>query len=423
MDRCSLLPRERGCNLPDSNPYDLVITNATLVTCQGDAPDDVGLIPGGSLSITDGVITAIGVGASGKRVIDAGGRVVMPGFVDAHTHVVWGGTRLDEYAARVSGLPLEPLREQGVPVGINGTVRETRALGVDGLVEQSLPRLREMLEYGTTTVESKSGYALSVEGELRMLQANRQLASLLPVEIISTLMGAHALPEDRSRERYITEIIEEMIPAAAEGKLATFCDVFCESGYFTVAEAEAVLEAGIAHGLVPKIHLDQYEHSGAAGIAAQLGCVSADHLNYTTEAELRTLAAAGVVAIPLPGLDLAVAHPQPVNIRGLYNAGMTVALATDICPGCWMPSMQLVIALACRLYGMSPAEAVRAATLGAATAVGRQEDLGSLEAGKQADILILDSDRYEDLAYRFGHNAVDVVIKRGQVVVERHEVA
>lgn len=401
---------------------DLVITNATLVTCQGDAPGDIGLIPGGTLAIAGGQIVSVGPEVTGTRTIDAGGRVVMPGFVDAHTHVVWGGTRLDEYTARVSGIPLDGLREQGLPVGISGTVRETRALSVDGLVEQALPRLQEMLAFGTMTVESKSGYALSVDGELRMLRANRQLADLLPVEIISTLMGAHALPEDRPREQYLAEIIEEMIPATAEEKLATFCDVFCESGYFTLAEAEAVLEAGIAHGLAPKIHLDQYEHSGAAGVAARLGCVSADHLNYTSAEELRLLADAGVVAVPLPGLDLAVAHPQPVDIRGLFDAGLTVALATDICPGCWMPSMQLVIALACRLYGMSPAEAVRAATLGAAAAVDRQDDLGSLEVGKQADILILDTNRYEDLAYRFGHNAVDVVIKRGEVVLNRQEV-
>lgn len=423
MDRYWLRQRERGASLSSSGTPDLVITNATLITCQGDTPGDIGLISGGTLAIAGDRIVSVGPNSTGARTIDAGGRVVMPGFVDAHTHVVWGGTRLDEYAARVSGLPLDGLREQGLPVGISGTVRETRALSVDGLVEQALPRLQEMLAFGTTTAESKSGYALSVDGELRMLQANKQLAELLPVEIISTLMGAHALPEDRPRERYLAEIIEEMIPAAAEGKLATFCDVFCESGYFTLTEAEAVLEAGIAHGLAPKIHLDQYEHSGAASVAARLGCVSADHLNYTNPEELRSLAEAGVVAIPLPGLDLAVAHPRPVDIRGLYNAGMTVALATDICPGCWMPSMQLVIALACRLYGMSPAEAVRAATLGAAGAVGRQADLGSLEVGKQADILILDTDRYEDLAYRFGHNAVDVVIKRGQVVIERHEVA
>lgn len=402
---------------------DLIITNATLLTCQGDAPDDVGLVPGGAIEVTGGRITAVGAATSNSaaHTIDAGGRVVMPGFVDCHTHVVWGGTRVDEYAARVSGQPLEPLRAHGLPIGISGTVRETRALSVDGLVEQALPRLQEMLLAGTTTAESKSGYALSVDGELRMLQANQRLAELLPVEIVSTLMGAHALPEDRSREHYLSEIVREMIPAAAEAGLATFCDVFCEDGYFTVAEAEQVLEAGLAHGLAPKIHLDQYEHSDAAAMAARFGCVSADHLNYTTPDELRLLANAGVIGVPLPGLDLAVGHPRPVDIRGLYDAGMTVALATDICPGCWMPSMQLVIALACRLYRMSPAEAIRAATLGAAAAVGRSGDLGSLEPGKQADILILDTDRYEDLAYRFGHNAVQTVIKRGEIVVDRRE--
>jgi imidazolonepropionase len=362
---------------------------------------------------------AAAVDASGARVIEAAGRVVLPGFVDCHTHVVFGGTRVDEYAARLTGADLAPLAARGLPVGIAGTVRETRALGVEGLVASARPRLGEMLAAGTTTVESKSGYALSLEGELAMLEANQRLAAAQPVEIVSTLLGAHALPPEPPRERYVELVVTEMLPRVATTGLAEFCDVFCESGYFTVAETERILRAGLDHGLRLKLHLDQYSETGAAAVAADLGCVSVDHLNYTPPPDLVRLATAGVVAVPLPGLDFAVAHPRPVDIRTLLDHGLEIALATDFCPGCWLPSMQLVIALACRLHRLAPAEAIRAATLGAARAVGREDRLGSLEPGKQADLLILDVERHEDLAYKLGRNAVLTVVKRGAVVVER----
>jgi imidazolonepropionase len=298
-------------------------------------------------------------------------------------------------------------------------MQATRALSVEQLVEQALPRLAEMLTMGTTTAESKSGYGLSTDSELRMLRANQQLRQLQPVELASTFLGAHALPPDQPRERYVDAIIEEMIPRVAEQQLAEFCDAFCEEGYFTLDETRRVLEAGVAHGLRPKLHLDQYRYSGAALLAAELGCVSVDHLNFTPPEEVRKLAEAGVVGVIMAAIDFAVAHPQPIAARALLAEGLTLGIATDLCPGCWLTSMPFVIVLACRLQGLPVEEAIRAATLGGAQAIGRQDRIGSLEPGKQADVLIVDVARYEDLAYRLGRNAVETVIKRGEVVVER----
>ena len=404
---------------------DLLIANAAeVLTCGHDATDAIGLIPGGSVAIAGERIVAVGdaesvaatVDLSAARVIDATGKVVLPGFVDCHTHVVFGGSRVDEYTARIAGQNLEPLRARGVPVGILGTITQTRALEVADLAAQALPRLEAMLDAGTTTVESKSGYALTVEGELRMLEANRLLETLQPVEIVSTFLGAHALPEDRQREDYVTEIVEEMIPRVAAENLATFCDVYCEEGYFTVAESRRILEAGVAHGLLPKLHLDQYSHTGAAELAADVRCVSVDHLNYSTDDDLALLGRAGTVGVIMPGIDLTTAHPKPVDCRRLAAQGLPLALATDMCPGGWLANMQLVIALACRLHHVPVAEAIRASTIGAAQALGRDADIGSLEVGKLADVLILDTARHEDLAYRIGYNAVETVIKRGTIV-------
>jgi len=411
----------------NETPTLLIEHAAELLTMRDDAPDRIGRIVDGSLLIAGEQILAAGpageiargVDRAKVRTIDARGKVVLPGFVDCHTHLIFGGSRVEEYAARVAGIDPAGLAHAGIPVGITGTMQATRALSVDQLVDQALPRLTEMLQMGTTTAESKSGYGLSTESELRMLRANQQLGRLQPVDLASTFLGAHAIPPEQSRERYVEIIIEEMIPQVAEEKLAEFCDAFCEEGYFTLDETRSVLEAGLAHGLRPKLHLDQYRYSGAALLAAELQCVSVDHLNFTPPEELRALAKAGVVGVVMAGIDFAVAHPRPIAARGLLEQGLTLGIATDLCPGCWLTNMQFVIALACRLQGLPVAEAIRAATLGGAQAIGRQAEIGSFEPGKLADVLITDVERFQDLAYRLGRNAVETVIKRGQVVVER----
>lgn len=399
----------------DERHADLVIRNTSeVLTCAADAPDGVGRILGGEIVIDGDRIVAVGTshGYRARRYLDAEGGVVMPGFVDAHTHVVFGGSRVEEYAARVGGGEPPP----GAAVGIMGTVSATRATSYDDLVLQSRARLDEMLISGTTTVESKSGYGLAPDVERRLLQINAELNDSHPIDIVSTYLGAHAIPDDLTPDEYVDQIVD-LIPEIASEHLADFCDVYCDEGYFTVAQTRRILETGLAHGLAPKLHLDAYSHTGAALLAVELAATSVDHMNCTPVRDLEQLAQAGVVGVYMPCLDLAVAHPRPFNARAATEVGMELALATDICPGCWVTDMQLVIALACRNGGMTVAGAIRAATHGAALAVGRADDVGSLVPGKLADVIVLDVPRHEELAYRIGRNSVRTVIKAGQVVV------
>lgn len=384
-----------------------------ILTCAAAAPDLIGRLAGGSVLIEDGRIVAAGrVGdVTADQVIDAAGCTVMPGFVDCHTHVVFGGSRVDEYVAGCAGL--KP--PAAAPTGIVGTMTATRPLDARGLADASAGRLGEMLAHGTTTVESKTGYGLVREAELAMLEANVLLAQEVGLDIVSTYLGAHALPPNVGRDEYVAEVIDT-IPEVAERGLASFCDVYCDEGYFTVDESRRILEAGLAHGLRPKVHLDAYSHTGAGMLAAELGATTADHLNHTSPAELEQMAAAGVIGVVMPLLDFAAQNPVPAHARTLVDSGVRIALATDICPGCYTASMQVVIQHACRTGGLSVAQAIRASTLDAAAAVGRQDVAGSLEPGKHADLLILDTARHEHLAYRIGHNAVRTVIRRGVVV-------
>lgn len=408
----------------DDAGIDLLILGASeVLTCAADATDRVGRIPHGAVAIRGDRIVAVGPEAELRRrwpeapALDAAGGVVMPGFVDSHTHVVYAGSRVDEYVTRAVGGDLAPVRRAGKPVGIVGTVTETRQASEEQLIAEALPRVDEMLRHGTTTVESKSGYGLTTADELKILRVGLDLARLTPMETVNTFLGAHALPPgETDPDRYVDEIIEEMIPAVRAHGLAAFCDAYCEDGYFNVAQAERILDA--AAGLKIKLHLDQYTHTGAAAILPA-GTVSVDHLNYTTPSELERLAAHGVVAVAMPGIDYMTAHPAPVDIPRLLAAGLDVALATDCCPGAPITSMPLIIGLAVRTHRMPVAEAVRAATFGGAKALAMADRIGSLEPGKQADLLVLDVPRCEEIAYLLGHNPVRTVIKRGQVVPER----
>jgi imidazolonepropionase len=401
--------------MTEPRAVDVVVSGAAeILTCAADARDLIGRTSGG-VAVDGGRIVAVGdVSAfTGRRVVDAEGGVVLPGFVDAHTHVVFGGSRVEEYAAKVAGRQPPP----GAPLGIVGTTAVTRSATVEELVDQAAARVAEMLDHGTTTVESKSGYGLEPAAELRILQASNQLGAHSPVDVATTYLGAHAVPVGSTPEEY-TERVLAQIPEVAGAGLAEFCDVYCDTGYFDLDKSRRILTAGLEHGLRPKLHLDAYSHTGAADLAVELDAVSVDHLNLTPLEDVEKLAEAGVVGVYMPCLDYTVGHKNPVDARALVDAGLELALATDVCPGCWTTSMQLAIAMACRSGGLSVPEAIRAATYGAARSLGREDRIGSLEAGKQADLIVLDLPSHEHVAYRIGRNSVTSVVKSGQIVKE-----
>jgi imidazolonepropionase len=408
---------------PSSRPAaDLLVRGASqLITCVALADDPLGVIPDGVVAIAGERIIDVGaadavagrVDLSRATVIDAAGGVVAPGFVDCHTHLVFGGSRVDEYVATVSG-ELAAFTARAPVTGILATVAMTRAASVDQLTQAAAVRLGGMFAHGTTTVESKTCYGLTIEHELKMLEVNRRLGGEQPVDVVSTFLGAHAIPPGTSRRCYTDHVVEEMIPQVAELGFVAFCDVYCDEGYFTVEDARRILEAGLEAGMAAKIHADAYSAIGATQLAAELGVTSADHLNHTDRPTMRQLGERGVVGVVMPALDFAVAHPRPFDARAMLASGMTLALATDICPGCWVESQQLVMALAARLYGIPPTVALRATTVEAARALGL-DDRGSLEAGKLADLQIWDVKAYDDLIYKIGRNAVTTVIKRGRV--------
>ncbi len=401
----------------------LVHEAATLLTCVPTNGNPVGRIERGSVAVAGEHILAAGpteavleqVDAGEAQVLEAGGKIVAPGFVDSHTHLVFGGSRVQEYAARLTGR-LEELRKAHIPTGIWATVEMTRSAGLEELTQSAALRLKRMLFHGTTTVESKSGYGLNLDVELQQLEVNRRLPRLVPMDVVSTFLGAHAFPTDVVPGDYVDLIVHQMIPAVAEGGLAEFCDVYCDEGYFSLAQARRILTAAQKAGLKLKIHADQYSALGASDLAAELGAVSADHLNHTPQESMGRLAEAGVVGVLMPAIDFAVQHPHPFDARAMQDAGMQLALATDLCPGGWTESMQLVMQLACRLHRLSPEEALLAATTGGARALALQ-DRGALAPGLLADLQVWDLPSFEDVIYRLGHNAVTAVVKRGRVVI------
>jgi imidazolonepropionase len=403
---------------------DLVVVGASeVLMCAESSATGSERIAGGSVAMADGRILAVGprdeIGAvvdlAGAMVLDAAGGVVAPGFIDAHTHLVFGGSRAREYAARLTR-SREEVVASGIPTGIMATVSMTRSEGVEALLDAALERVSAMLAHGTTTVESKSGYGLDTPSELKLLEVNRLLDEAQPVDLVSTFMGAHDFPPELSREQYVDHVIDEMIPRFADAGLARFCDVFCDDGYYTVDQSRRILEAGIAAGLAPKIHADQYSDLGGADLAAELAMVSADHLNFTPIDGLRRMAEAGVTAVLMPLIDFAVQHPRPIRARDWVEAGLSIAIGTDLCPGGYAVSMPLAIQFACRWNGLSPDEALHAATAGSARACGL-DDRGTLKTGALADLQVWDVPTLEDMVYRIGHNPVRTVIKRGKVVV------
>ncbi len=357
---------------------------------------------------------------SGATVIDASGHLVLPGYVDCHTHLAFAGYRDGELGLRLSGASYLDILAAGG--GILSTVCKTRNASQDDLTKNTLRVLDVMLAHGTTTVEAKSGYGLTTDDELKQLRALRDADAAHPIDVVPTFMGAHALPVEYSerREDYVRLVIDEMLPRVAEENLAQFCDCFCEAKAFTPQESRRILTAAQALGMRPKLHADEITPLGGAGLAAEIGAISAEHLIYAAAADLPKMAAAGVVAVLLPATAFILRVAEKAPVQGMIKAGVPIAVSTDYNPGTSpMPNMQLLQAFACYHYGLTPAQSLAASTINAAHAVALGGSVGSLEAGKLADIVILDAPSLEFVPYHIGVNLVNTVFKRGRRVYSR----
>jgi len=390
----------------------------------------LGIIPDGAVLVSNGRIESVGPAQRLMRDyptaerFDAGGRVVLPGFIDPHTHLVWAGDRAAEFEMRLGGKTYQEIAAAGG--GIHSTVRATRAATLEELKAQARPRIQAMLHHGTTTAEAKTGYALQHPGELTQLQAILELDLEGPLELAATYMGAHAIaPEYKDNPGTYTHLLcQQMLPelrvwwrANAAHLPLPFVDVFCESIAFNLEQSRLILESARELGFPLKIHADEFDNLGGAALAAALGAASADHLVKTSPEDIATLAASRTVAVSLPCTPFGLADPHYTPARQILQAGGVLAIASDLNPGtAWCENMQFVIALACRYLKLTPAQAIAAATINAAAAIGRAEKVGSLEPGKQADLLVLSVADYRHLGYRFGGNLVARVMKKGEFV-------
>ena len=351
------------------------------------------------------------------EVIDASGKVVMPGLVDCHTHLVHGGTREDEFQMRLEGKTYMEIMDAGG--GIYNTTNKTRAASFEQLYAKAYLRLNDFLKHGVTTVEAKSGYGLDWENEKKQLQVVKALQEKHPIDVVPTFMGAHAVPQEYkgNEDAFVDVLIQQMLPQVAKTKLAEFNDVFCEKGVFTPQQARRILEAGNALGLIPKIHADEIECYEGAELAAQVGAISAEHLLVASDKGIRAMATAGTIAVLLPGTAFFLNIPYARG-RFIIDAGVPVAISTDFNPGS-SPTISLpfIQNLACMHMGMTMEEVLTATTINAAYAINRGAEIGSLERGKKADILILDVSNYKQLQYFYGMNHTDTVIKNGEVVM------
>lgn len=348
--------------------------------------------------------------------IDCRGKVVMPGFVDSHTHLVFAGNRVEDFEKRIRGQSYEQIAEGG---GIHSSARQLKHATIPELKAQAQVHLRRFIEHGTTTLEAKSGYGLDVTGELKILETIRQLRRTALVEIVPTLLAAHALPANyrKGREAYIQEIVTRLIPQVAQERLAEFVDCFCNRAAFTVAECREVIQAGLRHQLAVRIHAEQLARTGATQLAVESAAISADHLDKVNRADVQALARSNVVASLVPGANYHLALGTYPPARRLIDAGAAVALATDFNPGTSpTPNMQFILSLACFVLRMTPEEAITAATVNGAYALKRAHRLGSLERGKDADLIVMDVPDYREIPYYFGVNHCIMTVKRGQII-------
>ncbi|MEF2094494.1 imidazolonepropionase [Bacillus sp. CFBP9009] len=388
---------------------------------------ELGLIEDGSIWIESGLIQAVGTTKELEKlyadrmheaeVFDATGHLVTPGLVDPHTHVVYGGSREREFEMRLEGATYMDIMNGGG--GIHATTRMTREASEEELMEQTIRRLDSFLAHGVTTVEGKSGYGMNLETELKQLRVMKKLQEEHPIDLVPTFMGAHAVPKDyKGREdEFVDHLINDMLPIVSEEKLAEFNDVFCEKGVFTPEQSERILKAGKKYGLIPKIHADEIEPYGGAELAAKIGAISAEHLLKASEEGIQAMAKSGTIACLLPATALYLREDAAPG-RRMVDEGVAVAISTDCNPGSSpTTSMPLVMNLACISMRLTPAEALTAATYNAACAINRQEKIGSLEVGKQADVVLWNVENYQELQYLFGVNHVKAVWKNGVQVV------
>jgi imidazolonepropionase len=409
-----------------------VLHASQLVTVAGPKRPRIGaelgelsIIPDGAMLVLDGAIATVGTSDEIARqipgdaeVVDATGRVVLPGFIDAHAHPVFAGNRVDEFEMRAKGATYEEIAAAGG--GIHSTVRKTRAASEDELVAQAQKHALWFLQAGTTTVEAKSGYGLTVEDEMKILRVIRRLNTETPVEFVPTFLGAHAIPDEfrGAPTQYVALVIHKMLPRVVEERLAESCDIFCERGYFDIAESEKILRAAQEYGLRLRMHVDQLTNSGGAFLAARLHAATADHLEQANAAEIAALAEAGVQPVLLPGSVYALGKSRYPRAREMIEAGLAVVLATDFNPGSSpTPSMQMVMSLAATQMKMTPPESVTAATINAAYSLNRGDKIGSLEVGKRANFVIYDCADYRELAYYFGVSQTHAVYVNGEQVL------
>ncbi len=412
----------------------LIIKNAAeLVTCsgfkakKGQEMSDLQVIHDGAIVIEKGIITKTGkteealsgLNASCFDLVDASGKAVLPGFIDAHTHFVFGGYRAEEFSWRLRGDSYMDIMKRGG--GILSTVEATRRATKNDLIECGKKRLDSMLSFGVTTVEGKSGYGLDHDTEIKQLEVMKELDASHPVDIVRTFLGAHAVPEAYryNPDGFIEYLISEVLPDISKWKLAEICDVFCEKGVFSVEQSKRLLEHAKFLGLKLKLHADEMAPLGGAELAAELGALSADHLLYASDKGIQEIARAGVVATLLPGTAFSLKEPY-ARARFMIDNGCAVALATDFNPGsCYSESIPLMFALATLYMGMTPEETVTAYTLNAAAALGRSDTIGSLDVGKAGDVVVLEFPSYLYIPYHIGVNSVEKTIKRGEIVFDR----
>lgn len=414
---------------------DLLVINANqMCTLRGpkrprvkDELRHLGTVPKAAVAMEAGKIVAVGSTEELKNkvdrrfveVLDASGMTILPGFVDPHTHALFYGSREDEFAMKIQGASyMDILRDGG---GIMRTMVATRNATKSQLASTLTSRLTNMMRYGTTTVEVKSGYGLNTRDELKMLEVIKDVDRRHPMTVVPTFLGAHVVPPEfkDQADQYIELIINDMLPKIEERKLAKFCDVFCEKEVFDTVQSRRLLTKAKEHGLVPKLHIDEIEDIGGVGVAVDVGAVSVEHLVVTSKANMARLAEKCIIGTLLPGTPYVMMDDKHPNARALIELGVPVALGTDMNPNCWTESMQMVASLACTQLRMTPEEVITASTINAAYAIGLGDKVGSIELGKLGDLVLLDAPNFMHLPYRFGTNQAKVVIKSGKVAVDR----